>query len=156
MKEQFEDFMKVLKAFSVENIDYILIGGVAIVFHGYERLTRDLDIFLKMIPQNLDRFKKALFSVFNDPAIEEITIDELNKYPVIRYGTPSGFNIDIIGKLGTFNFDDLKYEILKFKGIDIRIATPETLYKLKEKTHRDKDKTDLLFLAELIRIKKET
>ena len=152
MADQFTDFIQVLDAFDTHGVDYILIGGVAVVLHGMERLTRDIDIFVKMVPENIDQLRKALHTVFDDTSIEEITLNELNKYPVIRYGTPSGFYIDIMARLGEVaTFDDLEYEIIDYEGTKIKIATPETLYKLKKDTIRDKDKMDAIFLKALIK-----
>ena len=59
MIDQFEDFIKVFKAFEEEKLDYVLIGGVAVVFHGIERVTRDIDISVKMIPDNISKLRKA-------------------------------------------------------------------------------------------------
>lgn len=56
-----------------------------------------------------------------------------------------------MAKLGEmFSFNDLNYEIKEINNIKIKIATPETLYKLKKDTLRDKDKMDLVFLRNLI------
>ena len=155
MLNQFKEFIKVLKVLDEYNVEYILIGGVAVILQGMERLTMDIDIFLKLAPQNIKKLRKALYCVFNDSSIEEINVNELEKYPVIRYGTPGGFNIDIITHIGkVFGFEDLEFEIIEFQGIKIKIATPETLYKLKKDTLRYKDKGDAVFLKELIEEKK--
>ena len=37
-------FLEVLQALSQENIDFIIVGGVAARLHGSTRLTQDLDI----------------------------------------------------------------------------------------------------------------
>ena len=47
MADQFSDFIAVLEALDKHEVDYILIGDVAIILHGMERLTRDIDIFVK-------------------------------------------------------------------------------------------------------------
>ena len=47
MDNQFDNFINVLKAFDEFQVEYILIGGVALVLHGMERLTRDVDIFVR-------------------------------------------------------------------------------------------------------------
>ncbi|MFQ6113319.1 MAG: nucleotidyl transferase AbiEii/AbiGii toxin family protein [bacterium] len=155
MAGQFKQFMQILNALNKHHVDYILIGGVAVIIHGLERLTRDIDLFVKMNPKNIERLRKALFSVFEDSSIKEITLNELQNYPVVRYGTPNGFYIDIIGRLGEVAaFDDLEYEILDFQGIKIKIGTPETLYNLKKDTVRPRDKMDVLFLKELIKERK--
>ncbi len=154
MVNQFKEFIQVLKAFDEQKVDYILIGGVAVILYGMERLTRDIDIFIKMVPENIEKLRKALHLVFNDSSIDEITIDELDNYPVIRYGTPDGFYIDIMTRIGElFSYEDLEYEIIECHGIKIKIGTPETLYKLKKDTVRYKDKTDAMFLKELIKEK---
>lgn len=151
MTNQFKEFLILLKALKNNNVEYILIGGVAVIIHGMERLTRDIDLFVKMTPDNIKNFKDALTSLYQDKSIEEITVDELQKYSVIRYGTPNGFYIDIMTRLGeAVSYNDLKYEIIEYQGIKIKIATPESLYNLKKDTLRAKDKMDALFLKEII------
>jgi hypothetical protein len=155
MADQFKIFMEVLKALDREKVDYVLIGGVAVILHGLERLTRDIDIFVKMDPKNIERLGKALHSVFDDPSIEEITFNELNNYPVIRYGTPNGFYIDIMGRIGEdINYEDLEYEIVHYQDAKIKLGTPETLYNLKKDTVRHKDKMDATFLKQLMKERK--
>ena len=117
MADQFTDFIRVLDSFDKNKVEYVLIGGVAMVLQGMERLTRDIDIFVKMDSNNIELLRKSLNSVFKDNSIEEITLEELSDYAVIRYGTPNGFNIDILTRIGEmFSFEDLEYEIIKYNG----------------------------------------
>ena len=64
--DQFDKFFKVFKALEKQNVDYILVGGVALVLHGMQRLTQDIDIFLSIVPENIEKLKNALFNVFQD------------------------------------------------------------------------------------------
>jgi predicted nucleotidyltransferase len=154
MNGSFKNFISVLDALDQQKVEYILVGGVAVILHGIERLTRDIDIFVKMDNKNIERLRKALHSIFEDESIEEITLEELQKYAVIRYGTPDNFYIDIMARLGEVAvYEDLEYEIISYQGIKIRIATPETLYNLKKDTIRYKDKFDAAYLKELIKIR---
>ena len=144
-------FLEILKILEKNNVDYVLVGGFATILHGMERLTTDIDLVIKMVPENIDKLKMSLRSLFDDESIEEITQEELNNYPVIRYGTPADFYIDIIGRLGErFQFNDLTYEIIEYKGVKVKIATPETLIKMKKDTLRLKDNLDVMFLRELL------
>ncbi len=153
--DHFQEFLNVLKAMDDEGVEYILIGGFAIILHGLPRFTMDMDFFIKMASENVHRLRKALYSLFADSDIEEITFNELVKYPVIRYGTPNGFHIDIMAQLGeAATYDDLKYEIMEIEGQKIRVATAETLLRLKENTIRPEDKGDAHFLRELLKRKK--
>lgn len=148
---QFNEYMRVLKAFEKQHVDYILVGGFAVILFGLQRLTRDIDIFVKMVPENIEKLRKALHALFEDPSIEEITLSDLEEYPVIRYGTPNGFCIDILARLGEVaTFDDLEYEVVEIEGTQIKLATPEALYYLKKDTVRPEDKIDAMFLKELI------
>ena len=147
-----EKFLSVLDALQKEHVEYVLIGGFAIVLHGSNRFTEVLDIFVKTTVENIDRLRKALHIVFNDDNINEITTPEINSYAVIRYGTTDNFSIDIIGNLGeAFSYEDILYKKIEFEGKTIRLATVESLYKLKEKTFRAIDQSDLIFLANKIK-----
>jgi len=152
----FEKFLEVIDSLEKENVDYILIGGFAVILYGMPRLTQDVDLFLRNGNENINRLQKALYDIFRDDSVLEITADELERYPVIRYGTPDGFALDFIVKIGTaFTYDDLKYELIEVEGRSIRVATAETLYKLKKDTLRPIDQNDAAFLSELIRHGKE-
>ena len=150
-EDLFNRFLEVIDSLEDEKVDYILIGGFALVLYGMPRFTQDIDIFVKHQQENIDRLQKALYSVFKDKNAFEITFSELQNYPVIRYGSEKGFYIDFLSKIGTaFSFEDLEYEEIIIEGHKIKIATAETLYKLKEKTFRAVDQHDLMFLKELI------
>jgi len=152
--EFFENFLGILKALWQEKVEYILIGGFAVIIHGMPRVTQDLDIFVKMDPENIDKLRKALKTVFNDDSIDGITFSDLKDYSVIRYGTPNGFYIDILGRIGEVAvYDDLEYETITVEGIQVRIAAIETLYWLKKDTLRLADRRDAAFLDSLIQRK---
>ena len=151
----FSKFLEIIDALEKAKVDYILIGGFAVVLYGLPRATQDLDIFIKIRKENIERLQKALYAVFNNKNVYEITFDELQSYPVIRYGTDEGFYIDILSKIGTaFSYEDLKYEVINVDGHQIKIASVDILYKLKENTYRAIDKADLIFLKQLIKNKK--
>jgi len=152
MANQFNKFIEVLAAFEKYDVEYVLIGGVALILHGSERLTRDIDILIDSDPANVEKLKKALYSVFDDSSVAEISPEELKKYSVIRYGTPDGFYIDIIDHIGELaSFQVIESEILLYEGIKIRIAKPDALFELKKNSLRQKDQMDALFLKGLLK-----
>ncbi len=151
MANQFQNFLSILKSLEKQNVEYILIGGVAVILHGFERLTRDIDIIVKMTSENIEKLCKALASIFEDPSIDEITLEDLKKYPVLRYGTPDDFYIDIMARIGEIaSYENLEYEIIDYQNIKIKIVTPEKLYKLKKHSVRQRDQMDAFFLQNLI------
>jgi hypothetical protein len=156
MNNYLKSFLRVLDALDKEQVQYILVGGVAVILHGIERLTRDIDIFVKLDAENIQRLRKALLSIFDDESIEEITLEELQEFAVIRYGTPDDFYIDIMARIGEVAvYEDLEYETIYYEGIKIKIATPETLYNLKKDSLRYKDKFDAAYLKDFIEIRQK-
>ena len=143
----FDKFLRLIKSMEDEGVEYILIGGYAIILHGFLRATQDVDFFVNPSEENLNKLRKALKSVYKDDAIDEITSKELMQYAVIRYGTEDGFSIDLIARIGeAFQFSDLQYEKKVINGISLKIATAQTLYKLKKNTYREIDQMDIQFL----------
>ncbi|MDZ7363935.1 MAG: nucleotidyl transferase AbiEii/AbiGii toxin family protein [candidate division KSB1 bacterium] len=155
MNMKTDSFIAVLKALHEHEVEYILIGGLAVILHGVPRLTEDLDIFVTKDEANLAKLKKALRSVFEDESIEEMTRNDLVDYPVVRYGTPENYYIDIMDRVGeAFKYNDLAYEVIESHGFPIKVATIETLIKLKQGTIRQIDKADVLLLTEKLKEKK--
>jgi hypothetical protein len=147
-------FLKLIENLNYYKVEYILIGGFAIILYGYNRITNDIDLIINGTIDNLNNLRNALNNLYSDKSIEEITIDELENYSVIRYGTPDDFNIDIIKKIGEKSYNDTNFEIVCYNNIRVNVATPESLYKMKEKTMRPIDEMDILFLRELLNKRK--
>lgn len=144
-----ESFFAVLKALQEREVEYILVGGLAVILQGVPRVTEDLDIFVTKDEANMAKLRAALRAVFADESIAEITHSELVQYPVIRYGTPENYYIDIMDRVGeAFTYDDLEFETIAAQGVPIRVATKETLIKLKQGTLREIDKADVIMLRE--------
>jgi len=152
----FHQFNQIIRALNQHNVEYVLIGGYAVILHGLPRTTQDMDIVVKSNEENIRKFQQALKSLYDDKEIEEITRDELQKYAVIRYGTPENFYIDIMAGIGEAeNFDSIESEVKEIGDISIKVATAEALYRMKQNTLRPHDKADALFLRDLIESKNE-
>ncbi len=54
---EFENIVRVLNAADVR---YLVVGGIAVVAHGYGRMTFDLDLVLQLQPENVIRGFRAL------------------------------------------------------------------------------------------------
>lgn len=139
---ELETVGRILAALEREGVRYIVFGAVAVNLLGLPRATEDLDIFIAPEPENVERLKKALFSVFEDPSIEEINVEDLlGDYPAVQYIPPVGdFHIDILTRLGEmFRFDELESLRVELNGQLVTVATPKTLYRMKKDTVRPKD-----------------
>ena len=138
-----------------EHVDYVLVGALAMDVLGIGRLTEDIDLFVRPTPENVDRLRRALHRVWQDPSIDEITAADLaGDYPAIQYVAPDGTPIDILSRLGeAFEFTHLAATVYSYGDVEVRVATPETLYRMKRDTTRLRDKADAQILKEKFRLK---
>ena len=148
----FEKLLALLEALSERKVDYVLVGAIGLTVHGIVRATQDVDLFIRPEEDNIARLRNALRSVFpQDPSIDEITAGDLaGEYPAIRYNSPDGsLQVDLLARLGqAFSYEDLHFEEKRYEGISVRVATPQTLYRMKKNTVRLQDHADAQALKE--------
>lgn len=126
---------------------------MAVNLHGVVRATEDIDFFVRVETDNIERLKCALRSLWDDPEIDEIRSEDFETYPTLRYGPPGEeLVIDILTRLGTaFRFEDLEAETQTVEGVAVRVATPATLVRMSSGTIRPIDKADAAALARIFR-----
>jgi hypothetical protein len=150
--------LQLLAAFERHEVAYVLVGSMAMAAHGIVRATRDIDIFVDPREDNVGRLKAALREVFGDPAVEQITADDLGgEYPAIQYA-PAGADywIDILARLGNaFHYDDLEAETVTVDGVSVRVATARMLHRMKRDTVRPQDRLDADVLRERFGLEQE-
>jgi hypothetical protein len=149
-----ETIQALFSALGREGVEYVLVGAVALDVLGIGRLTQDIDLFIRPSADNVDRLRRALRSVWDDPSIDEIRADDLaGAYPVVQYIAPDGTQIDILSRLGdAFAFDDLASSEYAYGGVNVIVATPQTLYAMKRDTIRLQDKADAQKLKDKFRL----
>ena len=49
------DIQEFLYLLSKHQVKYLIVGGEAVIFHGYARLTGDIDIFYDASPDNVEK-----------------------------------------------------------------------------------------------------
>lgn len=126
--------LSLFRALAEEGVEYVVVGAVALNLHGIVRATEDLDLFVRADVGNVERLRSALRAIWDDPEIAEIRAEDLaGDYPVVRYGPPEeDFVIDLMSRLGdAISFDDLRWETISVEGVNVRVATPITLYEMK-------------------------
>lgn len=152
----FDKVLDFLRALEQEAVEYVLVGGLALNLLGITRATEDVDIVLRLEEGNVERLKKALRRVWNDPDIDEIRFSDLaGDYPAIAYGPPDEvFGIDIVTRFGeAFRYEDLQAHSRDYEGVKVQVATPQTLYRMKKDTVRLIDRSDAAELKERFGLK---
>ena len=140
------DVLKLLSAFATRNVRYLIIGGYAVGAYGYLRGTRDLDVWLSPIGDNLEQVGAALEAEGADRQAIEAFIDEVsrNQSGSLSVGDEV-FQIDFLlkPKGGDFEpFYDRKHTIT-IAGEPISIIGYEDLILLKKAAKRPIDFIDI-------------
>jgi len=77
----FEEFLRLLETHKVE---YVIVGGYAIAYHGYPRFTKNLDIFYNDTESNIQNIRKLLVE-FGFPE-EKITLNLFSPGTILNFG----------------------------------------------------------------------
>jgi hypothetical protein len=140
--QDFQDFIQSLNKFEVE---YILVGGYAVILRGYSRTTGDMDIWVNKTEENYKKLFKA-FSFFG-LSISDMTKENFlqNKdFDVFSYGRPP-VSIDIMTALKGLIFEQAfeNKEIYDFEGFPINLISKQDLIVAKKASNRFKDINDI-------------
>jgi hypothetical protein len=131
-----------------EGAQYIVIGGWAIIQHGFGRTTADIDLLVDSSPSNFAKIKTAMLTL-PDGAIREVQPGELDQYVVIRVGDE--FVVDLMKAACGVEYAEASKSIswMMVREVKIPFASPELLLRLKQ-TYRDKDAMDRQYLHTLL------
>ncbi len=81
------DFKEFLRLLNAHQVEYLLIGGYAVAYHGYPRATADMDIWIAVHPRNAERVVAALQEFgFDLPGLSSGLF--LKEGQIIRMGVP--------------------------------------------------------------------
>jgi hypothetical protein len=141
-----EELARVLHRHQVE---YAVIGGTAMMFHGFPRATKDIDLLLPLSHENNKKLRAALADLpFNQEALKKLDIESLDKG--FSTAIEGDIAIDILFVANDMTFEQLRehLERLNFNGCEITTLDLDGLIKSKETT-RDTDKIDVAKLRRL-------
>ncbi len=142
------EIVRVCAALNREKVKYIVVGGCAVILHGYRRTTYDIDLLVDPSLENIRRLKKVFREVFQSDEASEIRDVDIEQYAVVRFVPESEeIVIDLIGKIGKVNFETAMKDIeeVELEGVKIPVCGLSTLIETKKRV-RPKDKEESLFL----------
>ena len=119
-----EDVISLCDSLNKAEAAYIVIGGIAVILHGFGRGTKDIDLLVDASDENIRKIKKAL-SILPDNAISQIQDDEVRQYSVVRIADE--VVIDLMAKACGLDFQEAKQGIewRDIRGVRIPIAKKE-------------------------------
>ena len=133
-------------------VQYLIVGGEAVIFYGYARLTGDTDFFYGRDSANVERLFRALGEFWDGEIPGVAAAHELTSPGVIiQFGVPPN-RIDLINEV-----DGISFEAAWQSRVEARLKTPggetpvyylalDDLVRNKQVAGRPKDMDDLAYL----------
>jgi hypothetical protein len=137
------DFKEFLRSLNANHVEYLLIGGYAVNYHGYPRATADMDIWIAVYPANADRVVAALKEFgFDLPDLSPELF--LRPWQIIRLGMPP-VRIEITTSVSGVDFAECYAGRVRdtFDGIPVSIINLGHLRLNKKASGRHQDLADL-------------
>jgi hypothetical protein len=98
--EAVRDFEDILELFGQHRVRYLIVGGLAFIFHAKPRYTKDIDLWIDPDHENVHRANRAL-EQFGSPAL--LTVDDPQE--VLQLGVAPN-RIDILRDTIALGFAD--------------------------------------------------
>lgn len=147
------DFIQLLDQ---HNVEYVLVGGEAVIHYGYVRLTGDVDFFYGTSAENVARLFSALLEFWSGEVPGVVSADVLaepNK--VFQYGLPPN-RIDLLSSVSGISFGETwssRQVLTADDGTTVNVISLEMLIRNKAASARPKDLDDIAFLEKAARKK---
>ncbi|MDB0030386.1 hypothetical protein N9E34_02875 [Opitutales bacterium] len=121
---------------------------MAMVLHGFNRGTEDIDLLVDKVGANIALLKKAL-SILPDNAVREVLDNDVEEYGVVRVADE--VVVDLMGSACGIDFKSAESQIEwhELEGVKIPFASAELMLKTKQ-TLREKDEIDRVYLRRIL------
>jgi len=152
----YEAHQRFLKVLLQHQVKFLLIGGYAVNFHGYNRTTGDMDIWLAPTNEN----KKHLINALQAEDFDEEQLEQLGEMdfsqPVVFYTGQAPLRIDFLTTIKRLTFEEA-YEqkvFLTIDDYDIPVINLQHLVLSKINNNRTQDKADIEALQKIMQQRK--
>jgi len=143
------DFEELLRLLEEHGIEYMIVGGYAVAYHGYPRFTKDIDLFFRLTRENALRLRQVLVAFgFRE---EDLPIEAfMTSGNVLTFGI-APTRVDLINEIDGVTYDEARPNVVrgKYGGVEVTFIGLADLVKNKKATPRAKDKGDVEELGQL-------
>ncbi len=140
------DFKEFLKLLNSHRVEYLLIGGYAVGYHGYPRATGDMDLWVAIRQNNAEKLVVVLkeFGLTSPQLSADIFLQENQ---IIRMGVPP-MRIELLTTISGVDFDSCYSERIVdvIDNVEVHIINLKHLKQNKQASGRHKDLDDLQYL----------
>ena len=155
-------YLEFFKKLNDENIDFLIVGGFALLIYGSPRFTYDIDIVLKLEDENIKKFINIMLEMGYKVKIPIDPMDfaiKEKREEWIRNKNMKAFNfyndssalpeVDIVIDTTDFNVLNISKKIFFVDNISLPVPAIKDLIDMKKKANRPVDYEDIEFLKYL-------
>jgi hypothetical protein len=142
------DFNELFQLLEEHHVDYMIVGGYALAFHGFPRFTQDIDIFFELSLQNVARLREALVEFgFTEQDLPEDAFTATGN--ILTFGVAPS-RVDLLNDIDGVRYAQAKANIVrgKYGDVGVNFIGREDLIKNKLATPRPQDKLDIQSLTQ--------
>ncbi len=153
-----EEFIAFWRALNGYNVRYIMVGGLATFFHGYNRVTQDVDMWIDDTLENRQNLRQAFKALgYGDLA----SLETMEFVPGWTTFFAAGVELDIMTSMKGLEEESFTvcYEnaaIAEIDGEKVPFLHINHLISNKKAVNRPKDQMDVLHLEEIKKLKEKT
>jgi hypothetical protein len=128
---EFEDLISLCKSLNEKSVQYVLIGGFAVILHGSARTTKNIDLLVDPSVENIQRIKQVM-SALPDNAASQIQDGDVAQYEVVRIADE--YVVDLMAKACGITFSEASHDIqtMDIDGVKIPVASKKLLIRMKD------------------------
>ena len=143
------DFKEFIALLNEHQVEYLIVGGYAVVAYGYHRFTGDLDVWINPSKENAKIILDVL-KAFGFGKLRLTEKDFATKDKIIQLGDEP-LRIDLITSVEGLDFIDCykRRKSIKADGIKVQLLGLDDLRKNKRLVGRDRDREDYKHLKKL-------
>lgn len=149
--ETVPDFEDLLAALAEHDVRYLIIGGLAFIFHAKPRYTKDMDLWIDPDPENIERANRALAD-FGSPHL--LSTDDPEE--ILQLGMPPN-RIDLLCDTGDIAFDEAwrRREEGRYGDVTAHWLDLDTLIEMKRRIDDPRHQEDTRVLEAVRRRRRE-
>jgi hypothetical protein len=140
----YPDFRDFLRSLNSEGVEYLVLGGYAVIHYGYRRATDDLDVWITTKPDNAQRVSRVLQRFGGFPAAKVKPSMFAAPGKLFIFGREP-VRIDILTGPSGLDFDTCyaRRNVVDWDGVMVPLISFADLRRNKKASGRAKDVADL-------------
>ena len=137
------DFEELLRLLEDHGVDYMIVGGYAVAYHGHPRFTKDIDLFFQRSEDNVGRLRQALIAFgFRE---EDLPLEAFTTVgTVLTFGVVPT-RVDLINEIDGVTYEEARPNVVRgtYGRVEVTFIGFDDLIRNKKATPRAKDKGDV-------------